>query len=93
MPTRVVLVFIATDGNAEHEVDLRIEDAGRRRAYTAVVQLSKHAAYTYTYRLWHGQKSEVEHEEREVIPTRRRELVMDKFGEHGKGMFVVSLWL
>ena len=80
-PSSYSIVFLSDDISApEHEVVLQVEEEG---VVSAVVEMRRGAAYKYKYRLYRESRPLDEEEDREVIPSRKRELVLDKFNEPG----------
>ena len=74
-------MFLSDDISApEHEVVLQVEEEG---VVSAVVEMRRGAAYKYKYRLYRKSRPLDEEEDWEVIPSRKRELVLDKFNEPG----------
>ena len=47
-------------------------------------QVRHYAAYKYQYRVWYVEEFLEEKHERGVIPSKKRELVLNKFGEYGE---------
>ncbi len=82
--TKASLVFLPGDSSGEELAFKMHQDQTRSSSYAVVVQAERCAAYKYLYRVWCGTKCKQEKEEREVIPTKRRELVLDKYDEQGK---------
>ena len=72
-------MFLSDDPSApEHEVVLQVEEEGMM---SAVVEVRYDAAYKYKYRLhWEGRPLD-EEEDREVSPSRKMELNLNKFNE------------
>ena len=60
------------------------EETSGSGLYAAVVQVTHYAAYKYQYRVWCAEEFLEEKHEREVIPSKKRELVVEKFGGCGE---------
>ena len=75
LPSSYSVVFLTDDPSApEHEVVLQVEEEG---LMSAVVEMRCGAAYRYKYRLYREGKPLDEEEDREVFPSRKRELVLE----------------
>lgn len=78
--TAAKLVFVSEE-DERYEVDMDREEA---MVFTAVLHLRQASAYVYCYKLWRGKLCLEEEKKREVIPSRKRELALDKYDVHRK---------
>ena len=78
-PDRAVAVFLP-----DLEVALEAEEDG---IFSAILRLSVGSLYSYRYVVWCGDKFARESGTREVIPSKKREIVLDKFNDPGKQPF------
>jgi len=74
---RAVILF----GETDHQVEMVKEEEG---VFSAVVEMAVACSYNYTYHVWEGDESFKEAAPREVIPSKRREVILDKFNEFCK---------
>lgn len=94
---RVALLVLKPEEDSDCHVLAMAEEeseTGEAPSFSAVVTLRHNCAYQYKFKVWQtdaaGQTGDEEEEEREVVPTRHREIVVSTFGLFGKHTFSFS---
>ena len=79
-PDRAAVRF----SGANRDVQMQLEEDG---IFGAVVMLTPVHCYTYRYVVWHDDEWRREEEDREVIPSKKREIIIETFNEYGECFF------